>query len=163
LLGNGVREGRTRLIEPVAANVWLEIGSEGGLLSLGAVLWGLGWSLWRGQALAPHNRAIALALCAYFAVAWQFLQTFPRLDQWMSFWFALAMAAHAAAEPPQRLQNISSKSTSPSNTAPRSMPVTPMKRMLSAYLFALISGTQGISRASVRRSSWATFVVVSMS
>jgi hypothetical protein len=114
LLGNGVREGRTRLIEPVAANVWLEIGSEGGLLSLGAVLWGLGWSLWRGQALAPHNRAIALALCAYFAVAWQFLQTFPRLDQWMSFWFALAMAAHAAAEPPQRLQNISSKSTSPS-------------------------------------------------
>jgi len=114
LLGNGVREGRTRLIEPVASNVWLEIGSEGGLLALGAFLWGLGWSLWRGQAFAPGNRAIALALLAYFAVAWQFLQTFPRLDQWMSFWFALTLAARPAAPAaqPQRLQNISSNSTS---------------------------------------------------
>lgn len=112
LLGNGVREGHARLIEPVASNVWLEIGSEGGLLSLGAFLWGLGWSLWRGRAFAPGNHAIALALLAYFAVAWQFLQTFPRLDQWMSYWFALAMAAHALAAPPQRLQNISSKATS---------------------------------------------------
>lgn len=114
LFGNGVQEGRTRLIEPVASNVWLEIGSEGGLLSLGAFLWGLGWSLWRGGALAPANRAIALALLAYFVVAWQFLQTFPRLDQWMSFWFALTLAARtsAPAAQPQRLQNISSNSTS---------------------------------------------------
>jgi len=63
----------------------------------------------------------------------------------------------------QRLQNMSSNSTSRSNTAPRSMPDTPRKRILSAYLLALISGTQERLRASVRRSSWATLVVVSMS
>ena len=96
LLGGGVREGRGRLIEPVASNVWLEIGTEGGLLSLAAFVWGLGWSMARLQAFAPVNRAIALALLAYFVVAWQFLQTFPRLDQWMSFWFALTLAMHRA-------------------------------------------------------------------
>ena len=48
----------------------------------------------------------------------------------------------------QRLQNISSNSTSWSKTLPRSMPATPMKRMLSAYLLALISGTHGGSRLS---------------
>lgn len=101
LLGSGVREGRGRLIEPVASNVWLEIGAEGGLLSLAAFAWGVGWSLVRRQAFAPGNRAIALALLAYFVVAWQFLQTFPRLDQWLSFWFALTIAAHLA-EPSDR-------------------------------------------------------------
>src|SRR5262245_27765503 len=40
-----------------------------------------------------------------------------------------------------RLQNASSKSTSRAYAAPRSIPETPMKRMFSAYLFALISGT----------------------
>src|ERR1700704_3814448 len=60
------------------------------------------------------------------------------------------------AELGQRLQNASSNSTSWSKTAPRSMPDTPMNRMLSAYLLALISGTQGRSCATVRRRSCAT-------
>jgi hypothetical protein len=96
-LGTGVQRGQDRLIGPVASNVWLEIGSEGGLLSLAAFVWGLAWSLWRHQAFAPRNRALLVALLTYFLVAWHFLQTFPRLDQWLAFWFALAGAAAVPA------------------------------------------------------------------
>src|SRR6185437_6714575 len=63
----------------------------------------------------------------------------------------------------QRLQNASSNPTSSSTTTPRFIPETPMKRMLIAYLLALISGTHGRSLSTATRRSWATLVVVSMS
>ena len=93
LLGQGVHRGEQRLLEPVASNVWLEIATEGGLLSAAAFAWGLAWSMWRSGLFAPGHRRIAVAFITYFAVAWQFLQTFPRLDQWLAFWFALTVVS----------------------------------------------------------------------
>lgn len=93
LLGGGVTRGEHRLIEPTASNMWLEIAIEGGLLSVAAFVWGLAYALHRWRAFRPENRAIAIVLLLYFVVAWQFLQTFPRLDQWLSFWVALTFSA----------------------------------------------------------------------
>ena len=93
LLGGGVKRGEHRLIEPMASNTWLEIAVEGGVLSVAAFVWGLLFTLHRWRVFRPENRAIAIVLLLYFVVAWQFLQTFPRLDQWLSFWVALTFAA----------------------------------------------------------------------
>lgn len=93
LLGDGVTRGKHRLIEPTVSNTWLELAVEGGLLSLFAFVWGLGFTLHRWRVFSPENRAIAIVLVLYFLVAWPFLQTFPRLDQWLSFWVALTFAS----------------------------------------------------------------------
>ncbi len=93
LLGSGVTRGEHRLIEPTASNMWLEMAVEGGILSVAAFVWGLAFTLRRFRVFRPENRSIAIVLLVYFAVAWQFLQTFPRLDQWLSFWVALTFAA----------------------------------------------------------------------
>jgi hypothetical protein len=93
LLGSGVTRGKDRLIGPSASNVWLEMAVKGGILPVAAFVWGLGFTLHRWRVFRPENRAIAIVLLLYFAVAWQFLQTFPRLDQWLSFWVALTFAA----------------------------------------------------------------------
>lgn len=92
-LGSGARRGEHRLIEPTASNVWLEIAVEGGVLSVAAFGWGLLFTLHRWGALRPENRALAIVLLLYFVIAWPFLQTFPRLDQWLSFWLVLTFAA----------------------------------------------------------------------
>jgi hypothetical protein len=72
-------------------------------------------------------------------------------------------ALRRATSSTYRLQNVNSKSTSRSKTMPRSAPAALMKRMLSAYLLALISGTQASSRGSVSCSSCATLPLVSIS
>lgn len=101
LLGSGVTPGEHRLLESRASNVWLELAIEGGVLSVVAFAWGLGYALYRWRVFRPENGAIAIVLVAYFGVAWQFLQTFPRLDQWLTFWIALAFALQRStgAEP----------------------------------------------------------------
>jgi hypothetical protein len=92
-LGRGVTRGETRLIEPVTSNVWLEIAVEGGIPALLAFVWGLAYSMHRWHAFKGGNRMIGAMLVLYFAVAWQFLQTFPRLDQWVMLWVALVFTA----------------------------------------------------------------------
>lgn len=96
LLGSGVQRGEHRLIEPTASNMWLEIAVEGGILSVAAFVWGLSFTLHRWRVFRLETRAIAIVLLLYFVVAWQFLQTFPRLDQWLSFWLVLTFAAQKA-------------------------------------------------------------------
>ncbi|HVE48322.1 MAG TPA: O-antigen ligase family protein [Casimicrobiaceae bacterium] len=112
LLGHGVTPGRTRLIEPVTSNVWLEIATEGGLLSATAFAFGLVMTMIRWRAFEGPNRSIAVALILYFVVAWPFLQTFPRLDTWVALWIALAFAA--------RQPFASSQTASASTGAPSS-------------------------------------------
>ena len=99
-LGHGVTRGRDRLIEPVTSNVWLEIAVEGGLLAAVTFAWGLAVSLHRWHAFAPGYRLIGIVLALYFVVAWQFLQTFPRLDPWLAFWVALTFTASQSRAPP---------------------------------------------------------------
>ena len=100
LVGHGVTPGHDRLLEPTAKNTWLEIAVEGGVLSAAALAWGLLFTLKRFGAFEAGNRAIAIVLLLYFVVAWQFLQTFPRLDQWLSLWAALTFAASGRAAKP---------------------------------------------------------------
>jgi O-Antigen ligase len=100
LVGHGVTPGHDRLLEPTAKNTWLEIAVEGGVLSAAALAWGLLFTLKRFGAFEAGNRAIAIVLLLYFVVAWQFLQTFPRLDQWLSVWVALTFLASGRAAKP---------------------------------------------------------------
>ena len=88
-------------IEPITSNVWLEIAVEGGIPALIAFIWGLTYSMHRWHAFKSGNRMIGAMLVFYFAVAWQFLQTFPRLDPWVAFWVALTFTA-ATTEARQR-------------------------------------------------------------
>jgi hypothetical protein len=90
-LGIGTGRGSDRLIaSPAVPNVWLEIGSEGGVLALVTFLFGICWMLYRWRALEPKHRDILIVLVVWFCVAWQFIETFPRLDLWIAFWVALA-------------------------------------------------------------------------
>ena len=89
LAGEGVLRGKDRLIEPTVPNTWLEITVEGGVFALIAFVWGLGATLYRWGGLRRENRAVGIVLLLYFLVSWQFIQTFPRLDQWLSLWMAL--------------------------------------------------------------------------
>lgn len=100
LLGHGVARGDTRLIDARSSNVWLEIAVEGGLLSVAAFVWGLGYTLHRFGAFRAGNRAGLVVLLTYFVVAWPFLQTFPRLDQWLAFWVALTVVSRNTAPHP---------------------------------------------------------------
>ncbi len=85
------------------ANTWLELGVEGGVLALLAFAWGLLATLYQWERLTWENRAVGTVLVLYFLLSWQFVQTFPRLDQWLSFWMALtavrAQAANRVGEP----------------------------------------------------------------
>lgn len=108
LLGKGVTRGDQRLIEPTASNVWLELAVEGGVLALAAFIWGLGFTLNHWRVFRPENRLLAIVLVLYFLVAWPFLQTFPRLDQWLTFWVALTFASSrlpvSGNDPPMQRQ-----------------------------------------------------------
>jgi hypothetical protein len=95
LLGHGVARGAARLIEPTAKNVWLELAVEGGLLSAAAFAWGLAFTMRQHHAFGAGQRLVGSVLLLYFAVAWPFLQTFPRLDQWLAFWAALTFTSRS--------------------------------------------------------------------
>jgi hypothetical protein len=101
-LGVGITRGTEHLISPVSADTWVEITVEGGLVSALAFAWGLAYTLRRWQAFRRENFAIGLVLSLYFAVAWQFVQTFPRLDQWLSLWVALSFIAGGTESSLQR-------------------------------------------------------------
>lgn len=90
-VGEGVVRSADRLISPTVPNTWLEIGVEGGVFALMAFVWGLAVTIYQWDGLRWENRAVGVALLLYFLVIWQFIQTFPRLDQWLSFWMALAV------------------------------------------------------------------------
>jgi len=80
-------------------NTWLEIAVEGGVFALIAFVWGLAATIYRWEGLGRENRAVGVALLLYFLVSWQFIQTFPRLDQWLSLWMALSVVrAESAAK-----------------------------------------------------------------
>ena len=95
LLGHGVARGNARLLEPTAKNTWLEIAVEGGLLSAAAFAWGLVLTLRRHGAFGTGGGLVGWILVLWFAVAWQFIQTFPRLDPWLAFWAALAFTSRS--------------------------------------------------------------------
>jgi O-antigen ligase len=91
LLGVGVSPGSDRLIAaPVVANLWLELALEGGVLSLLAFVFGITFTMWRLRAFEPRHRDIMIVLGLWLLIAWQFIQTFPRLDLWIAFWVILA-------------------------------------------------------------------------
>lgn len=95
--GEGVVRGADRLISPTVPNTWLEIAVEGGIFALIAFAWGLAVTILRWDGLARENRAVGAALLLYFLVSWQFIQTFPRLDQWLSLWMALTVVRAGSA------------------------------------------------------------------
>jgi len=91
LLGVGAYPGEHHLIAPpIAPNMWLEIGVDGGLLSLLAFAFGIACTLYRWRAFEPRHRSILIVLVLWLCVAWQFIATFPRLDLWIAFWAVLA-------------------------------------------------------------------------
>ena len=91
LLGVGASPGSDRFIaSPVVANLWLELALEGGVLSLLAFVFGITFTMWRLRAFEPRHRDIMIVLGLWLLIAWQFIQTFPRLDLWIAFWVVLA-------------------------------------------------------------------------
>ena len=97
--GVGVVRSADRLISTTVPNTWLEIAVEGGVFALIAFVWGLAATIYRWEGLGRENRAVGVALLLYFLVSWQFIQTFPRLDQWLSLWMALSVVrAESAAK-----------------------------------------------------------------
>ena len=68
-----------------------------------SLAWGLLATLYQWERLTWENRAVGTVLVLYFLLSWQFVQTFPRLDQWLSFWMALtavrAQATNRVGEP----------------------------------------------------------------
>jgi hypothetical protein len=97
-VGQGVVRRADKIISPTVPNTWFEIAVEGGVLALIAFLWGLIATIYRLQGFRRENLTIGLALLLYFLVTWQFIQMFPRLDQWLSFWMALTVA-HLTVNP----------------------------------------------------------------
>jgi len=92
-----------------------------------------------------------------------FCPPFAREPVAATFWFPVpdvfvCFRADAFLGPEQRyrLQKVSSNSTSVSAGFGRCTPSCVVKRILSAYLFALISGTKWCSRFSRIRTIWAT-------
>lgn len=100
--GEGVVGTAAKLISPTVPNTWLEIAVEGGVFALMAFAWGLAATIFRREGLGRENLTVAVALLLYFLVTWQFIQTFPRLDQWLSFWMALTVARSASGSRVQR-------------------------------------------------------------
>jgi hypothetical protein len=89
-LGVGVGQGSDRFIAPPAvANVWLEVAYETGVPALLAFVFGIGYTLRWGRAFEARHRDILIALALWFLIAWQFIETFPRLDLWIAFWVVL--------------------------------------------------------------------------
>ena len=97
--GQGVTRGTDRLISPTVPNTWLELGVEGGVFALLAFAWGLAATLYQWRGLRWENRAVGAVLLLYFLLSWQFIQTFPRLDQWLSFWMALTVVRAGTGTP----------------------------------------------------------------
>jgi len=92
-LGVGVGRGSDHFIaSPVVHNLWLEVAHEGGLMALLAFAFGIGCTLSRWRAFERHHRDIMIALALWFLIAWQFIETFPRLDLWVAFWVVLVWA-----------------------------------------------------------------------
>ena len=89
--GEGVVRRADRIVSPTVPNTWLEIAVEGGVFALIAFLWGLVATTYGWQGLRRENLAVGVAVLLYFLVSWSFIQTFPRLDQWLSFWMALTV------------------------------------------------------------------------
>jgi hypothetical protein len=69
--------------------MWLEVALEGGVASLLAFAFGMTFTLWRWHAFEPRHRDIMIVLALWLLIAWQFIETFPRLDLWIAFWVVL--------------------------------------------------------------------------
>ena len=82
-------------------NTWLEIAVEGGVFALIAFLWGLVATTYSWEGLRRENLAVGVAVLLYFLVSWSFIQTFPRLDQWLSFWMALTVVHVSGSRRPR--------------------------------------------------------------
>ena len=89
-LGVGVGRGSDRFIAaPVVPNLWLEVAHEGGLMALLAFGFGMAYTLSRWGAFERHQRDVMIVLALWFLIAWQFIETFPRLDLWVAVWVVL--------------------------------------------------------------------------
>ena len=111
-LGVGVGHGSDRFIAPpMAANLWLEVALEGGLMTLMAFAFGVTLTLWRWGMFEARNRDIVIVLALWLLIVWQFMQTFPRLDLWIAFWVVLVWARRGA-----QLGPVNPRSRRPSAT-----------------------------------------------
>jgi len=96
-LGVGVNRGSDRFIaSPAVANLWLEVALEGGVASLLAFAFGMTYTMWRWHVFEPRHRDIMIVLAIWLLIAWQFIETFPRLDLWIAFWVVLVWTRRGA-------------------------------------------------------------------
>jgi hypothetical protein len=97
--GVGVSRGTDHFIAPPPVpNLWLEIGVDAGVPALIAFTFAVVYTLRRFRTFVPANRDVAVVLLLWLVVAWQFVQTFPRLDVWMALFAALAWSRSHAPE-----------------------------------------------------------------
>ena len=73
----------------------------------------MAYTLSRWGAFERHQRDVMIVLALWFLIAWQFIETFPRLDLWVAFWVVLvwmkresevkhrALRDHVETESPQ--------------------------------------------------------------